>query len=326
MKFFQAWLELKMPSERKMRLYACALARYPSVWSLLTDERSRQAVEMAERYADGQAAHYALNEAFAQAPPAWDVRKKPEYYSIDIGWLCASQREHFNIQLQETNWIANTPQCPSASILAMIAGPWSRQCERCDGDGKAHGSDRPFEGDGPGGWPSPCPTCHGHGVVPQPLPTQEDCELKDDWCLTHQRELIRVADETRMCPGGRAYFSGYICTWNNNTVLRLAKSIYQECQWDALPVLADALEEAGVSETVACEVCRRKNQSCPHGDPNPILQACRADGGECLECRGTGNRRVVRVTKECVFCHGSGRLPAHFARGFWVLDLILGRG
>lgn len=39
----------------------------------------------------------------------------------------------------------------------------SKPCDRCDGDGKAHGSDRPFEWRGPGTYPGPCPKCKGSG-------------------------------------------------------------------------------------------------------------------------------------------------------------------
>lgn len=36
-------------------------------------------------------------------------------------------------------------------------------CQRCEGDGLAHGSDRPFEWHGPGTYPGPCPVCKGSG-------------------------------------------------------------------------------------------------------------------------------------------------------------------
>jgi len=41
----------------------------------------------------------------------------------------------------------------------------ARKCDRCDGDGKAHGSDRPFEWSGPWTYPGPCPKCHGTGKM-----------------------------------------------------------------------------------------------------------------------------------------------------------------
>jgi DnaJ-class molecular chaperone len=57
--------------------------------------------------------------------------------------------------------------CLKCDTLKTVHGPCRHQqeqaCGRCEGDGKAHGSDRPFEWTPEVGYPGPCPVCHGTG-------------------------------------------------------------------------------------------------------------------------------------------------------------------
>jgi hypothetical protein len=64
--------------QKKLRLFACWCARNTPLadgrvtWDLLTDERSRKAVEVAERFANGEATREELDAAWAAA---WDAAR-----------------------------------------------------------------------------------------------------------------------------------------------------------------------------------------------------------------------------------------------------------
>jgi hypothetical protein len=71
--------KLKLGSRRKLLVFACRCVRETpladgrKVWDLLTDERSRNAVEVAERFARGKATRDELDSARAAA---WDVVRR----------------------------------------------------------------------------------------------------------------------------------------------------------------------------------------------------------------------------------------------------------
>ncbi len=65
-------------------------------------------------------------------------------------------------------------EAPKTPDVAKVVVEGMVECDRCDGDGKAHGSDRPFEWSGPGTYPGDCPKCGGAGVLDRGSPLTPD--------------------------------------------------------------------------------------------------------------------------------------------------------
>src|SRR5689334_15161807 len=76
-------------------------------------------------------------------------------------------------------------------------------------------------------------------VVPKEIPVHRQ-EVYD---TIHGRQAPAVIDPAWLA-------------WNDGTVLRLARAIFEQGNYDALPILADALEEAGCVDADILGHCR----------------------------------------------------------------------
>ncbi len=177
--------------DRRFRLFACACVR--QVQGLLRDRRSRQAIEVAQRYALGATDRRALEHARSAAREA----------SIEI-WQAASVPGAALDDAVRAAHAALDVTNPSGSIAA-----WQ--------------------------------------VCQALFPT-----LLADW----SGEAASLLRDIFGNPFHEPVLPAYWRLWNEGTILRLARHIDDTQRYDELPILADALEDAGCTDEQVLRHCR----------------------------------------------------------------------
>jgi hypothetical protein len=192
-------------SDRKLRWFACACVR--EVWSCLLDERSLHAVEVSERYADGQASAADLAGAEVMA---YEVARIADLHSTVTNPTSAAARAVH----RAAGFDALSAASGAASTVATCAAPWAYDLSGT--------------------------LVHRGDPAAKDLAHRRQCDLL--------REIVGN-------PFRRIDVQPDWLAWNQQIVPRLAEHVYLDGCWDELPILGDALEEAGCREEVILRHC-----------------------------------------------------------------------
>lgn len=184
-------------SERKLRLFACACCR--AVWHLFTDERERRAVEVGERFADGQATKAELAEA-----------------------------------AREVNLYSYSGKCQNRDLAS--AAHWAAV---------------------------------NNSSAQNVWAAAEECPHYTR-CVDRSGKLISLHVRLLHCIFGNPFrpvppLPASWLAWNGGIVGKLAHVIYHERDFARLPILADALADAGCDDKDILDHCRR---------PGPHARGC----------------------------------------------------
>ena len=201
---------------RRLALFTCACCRL--VWDLIEDERSRRAVEVSERAAEGQASRRELAAAEEEAEAVWR----------------GAEQHHHRVHREDPNGAARW-RAGAVSSLAHAAHCAAARRFSVMSAGSA--------------------AMTAAAAVMWLAEATEAGQQAMRAMMARQAQLVRgiFGNPFRPLP---EIDSAWL-TWNGGAVRKLAASIHAERRFGDLPVLADALEEAGCADADVLRHCRQ---------------------------------------------------------------------
>jgi hypothetical protein len=208
-------------SERKLRLFAVACCR--RIWHLLTDERSRKAVEVAERFADGVASGALMRGTRAEAG-----RRAREAAAAALDAPVAR--------------CLDVPAAAAAWQTALL--PWGKADERAAEQVALADAGKRAEP-----WAARSFGQHVDADAAFGVARQQE--------RGHQVGLLRdiFGNPFRPITPVPAWL-----TWHDGLLASMARRMYDSRDFSDMPVLADALEEAGCQDQNILGHCRSGGQ------------------------------------------------------------------
>lgn len=190
-------------SDRKLRLFACACCR--RIWHLLPEAACRDAVELAERYADGVVAAEELVAAGEAFDGLWD-----RYYTEEPGGTPGATAFRACIASSSTTAGDEPRRVPGQLDRYIPVRTWA-----------------PASG-----------AAASHGGATGAAEEVAQCELL--------RDIF----------GNPFHPVAFDPAWLTDTAVSLACGMYEGRDFSAMPILADALQDAGCEDGHLLEHCR----------------------------------------------------------------------
>ena len=213
-------------SDRKLRLFGVACCHH--IWHLLPDERCRRAVVIAELFADGLVTEAEVEAAGNAAAEVMgdDVQGIP----AEVGWRAAEAVVHL---------------LPPLDRAYQLISVWEEVAVAMEAEQLVK-----------------------EGATPEMLNAWSDQSVESGRCMgwTAINPDAILANVLREVIGPTFFRPVSLDpAWRTPAVLQLAQSIYDDRAFDQLPILADALEEAGCTSREVLDHCR---------SPGPHVRGC----------------------------------------------------